>query len=129
METPYGEIEGNMLTMSFSSADFSVASVVAAIREHLDVLTQMDVVFLGTATEVPAGPTPVFRPVNVQAIFEYAGRGDAGEVLEKTYRTVWQGIVGTFPSESEWAAAKKDFAQFISSQADLLRARIEGVQE
>jgi hypothetical protein len=129
MDTPYGDIEGNSLTMSFSSADFSVASVMAAVREHLDVLTQMDVVFLGTATEVPAGPTPVFRPVNVQAIFEYTGRGDARDVLEKAYRLVWQGIVSTFPSEAEWAAAKKDFAQFISSQADLLRARVEGAQE
>ena len=129
MDIPYGDIEGNMLTMAFSSADFSVASVLSAVREHLDVLTQMDVVFLGTATEVPAGPTPVFRPVSVQATFEYTGRGDAREVLEKTYRIVWQGIVSTFPSEAEWAAAKKDFAQFISSQADLLRARVEGMQE
>ncbi|MGD8240100.1 MAG: hypothetical protein PVH68_16210 [Armatimonadota bacterium] len=129
MDTPYGDIEANILTMSFSSADFSVASVMAAVREHLDVLTQMDVVFLGTATEVPTGPTPVFRPVNVQAVFEYTGRGDAREVLERAYRMVWQGIVGTFPSETDWAAAKKDFAQFISSQADLLRARVEGVQE
>ena len=129
MDIPYGDIEGNMLTMAFSSADFSVASVLSAVREHLDVLAQMDVVFLGTATEVPAGPTPVFRPVSVQATFEYTGRGDAREVLEKTYRIVWQGIVSTFPSEAEWAAAKKDFAQFISSQADLLRARVEGMQE
>ena len=38
---------------------------------------------------------------------------------------VWEGIVNTFPDEPDWAAAKGDYAQFISSQAELLRARVE----
>jgi hypothetical protein len=46
-------------------------------------------------------------------------------VLDRAYQVVWQGVVNTFPDEPEWAAAKKDYAQFISAQADLLRARVE----
>ena len=129
MNTPYAQIEGRTLQMSFSSADFSVASVVAAIRLHLDMLEEMGVVFLGCNTEVPLGPSPVFRPVDVKAIFEHCGSGDAKPALERAYQIIWRGIVDTFPSEREWAEAKGDFAKFISAQADLLRARVESLQE
>jgi len=125
MEMPFGNVEGRMLSMDFSSADFSVALVLSAVRTHLDMLQEMGVTFLGISTDVPAGPSPVFRPVPVRAVFEYTGSGDAASVLERTYQVVWQGVVNTFPDESEWAAAKKDYAQFIVSQADLLRARVE----
>lgn len=125
MYMPYGEIEEKVLKIDFSSADFSVASVLGAIRTHLDMLQEMDVIFLGVATDVPAGPSPVFRPVPVSAAFEYVGSGEAKAVLERTYQVVWQGVVNTFPDEVEWAAAKRDYAQFISAQADLLRARVE----
>jgi len=125
MEMPFGSVEGKALNIDFSSADFSVASVLGAIRTHLDMLQEMGVTFLGISTDVPAGPSPVFRPVPVRAVFEYTGGGDATSVLERAYQVVWQGVVNTFPDESEWAAAKKDYAQFISAQADLLRARVE----
>ncbi|HIE50534.1 MAG TPA: hypothetical protein EYP85_02135 [Armatimonadetes bacterium] len=129
MEVLYGNITDRTLEMEFSSADFSVASVLAAIREHLDMLEEMQVVFLGAATEVPVGPTPVFRPVPIKAVFEYLGSGDARAALERTYQVVWRGIVNTFPLEEDWAAAKRDFAEFVLAQADLLRARIEGTRE
>jgi hypothetical protein len=128
MEMPFGSLDGKVLTMDFSSADFSVASVLAAVRMHLDMLEEMGVTFLGISTDVPAGPEPVFRPVPVRAIFEHSGKGDAGAVLERAYQIVWQGVVNSFPDESQWAAAKKDFAQFISAQADLLRARLASEQ-
>jgi len=115
--------------MSFSSADFSVASVIAAIRLHLDMLEEMCVLFLGCTTEVPAGPSPVFRPVDIKAVFEYTGSDEAKPVLERAYQIVWRGVVDTFPSECEWAEAKGDFAKFISAQADLLRARVESLQQ
>ena len=125
MQMPFGKVEGNVLTMDFSSADFSVASVLAAIRMHLDMLQEMGVAFTGISTDVPAGPSPVFRPVPVRAVLEHTGSGDAKSVLERAYQVVWQGIVNTFPDEPDWAAAKGDYAQFISSQAELLRARVE----
>lgn len=129
MQMPYGDISGNLLTMRFSSADFSVASVIAAIREHLDVMEELGVKFLGIATEIASGPTPVFRPTNIEAKFEYCGQGTCTECLERTYQVIWKGVIDTFPSEVEWAQAKSDFGQFITSQADLLRARTESSKE
>jgi len=129
VEMPFGEIDGKVLDVKFSSADFSVASVIAAIREHLDMLGEMEVVFLGVATDVSPGPTPVFQPVAIKASFEYVGPDPAQHVLERTYQIVWQGIVNTFPAESEWAMSKQAFASFISAQADLLRARLESMSE
>ena len=126
---PFGEIDGKVLDVSFSSADFSVASVIAAIREHLDMLGEMGVVFLGVATEVPTGGTAVFEPVAIKASFEYMGADPATPVLERTYQIVWQGIVNTFPSESDWAESKAAFGHFITSQADLLRARLDARRE
>lgn len=129
MTTPYGDIQGKILVMRFSTADFSIASVLTAIREHLDKLEEMSVTFLGAETEVLSEPTPVFRPVDVVARFEYAGTGNPQPVLERAYATVWHAVVVTFPDEAEWAAAKGDYAAYISSQADLLRARLESIRE
>ena len=129
MQMPYGDIDGNLLTMRFSSADFSVATVISAIREHLDVMEELGVKFLGVATEITSGPTPVFRPTNIEAKFEYCGDGKCAPCLERTYQVIWKGVISTFPNESEWAQAKSDFADFIVSQADLLRARTESSRE
>ena len=129
MQMPYGEINENVITIRFSSADFSVASVITAIREHLDVVEELGVKFLGVATEVTSGPTPVFRPTNIEAKFEYCEGGEAGPVLERAYQIIWKGIVRTFPDEAEWSEAKSDFAQYISAQAELLRARTESSRE
>lgn len=129
MQMPYGQIDGSVLTMKFSSADFSIATVITAIREHLDVMEELGVKFIGAATEVTSGPTPVFRPVNIEAKFEYCGDGKCGSCLERTYQVIWRGVVNTFPDEAEWAQAKSDFAQYITSQADLLRARTESSRE
>jgi hypothetical protein len=85
----------------------------------------MDVHFLGAETDVPEGNTPVFKPVAIKAIFQYAGSLDPKATLERSYRVVWQGIVSTFPNEKDWAASKQAFGHFIISQADLLRARTE----
>ena len=126
MYMPFGRVEDKVLSVDFSSADFSVASVLNAIRAHLDMLQEMKVAFLGVSTDVPAGPSPVFRPVPISAVFEYTGNEKAQPVLERVYQVIWQGVVNSFPSESDWAAAKRDYAQYISAQADLLRARIEG---
>jgi len=129
MYMPFGRIEEKVLSIDFSSADFSVAAVLGAIRAHLDMLQEMEVTFLGVSTDVPAGPSPVFRPVPISAVFEYGGSGDAQSVLERVYQVVWQGIVNTFPDEAEWATAKRDYAQFIVAQADLLRARTESERQ
>ena len=129
MQMPYGDIDGSVLTMKFSSADFSVASVITAIREHLDVMEELGVKFLGIATEITSGPTPVFRPTDIQAKFEYCGDGKSQACLERTYQVIWRGVIHTFPTEGEWAQAKSDFAQYIVSQAELLRARTEGSRE
>ncbi|HEC77691.1 MAG TPA: hypothetical protein ENI34_00935 [candidate division WOR-3 bacterium] len=128
MQLPYGEIEKNVLRMKFSSADYSVASVLSAIKVHIDVIEELGVVFLGAQTELVAGPTPVFQPVPVVAQFEYTGKGNADEVLKKVYRIIWHGIVNSFPDESSWSEAKEAYSAFIAAQADLLRARIEASQ-
>ncbi len=129
MNMPFGEIKDKALEVRFSSADYSIATVLTAVREHLDVLQEIGVKFLGAATEVYAGPTPVFRPTDIKACFEYCGSGDGKACLERAYEVVWQGIVATFPEEGEWAEAKGAFAQYILSQADLLRARTESAKE
>ena len=130
MEMPYGEVEGKVLTVNFSTADYSVATVMAAVREHIDVLDPMEVKFLGCETEVPTGPTPVFQPVPIKARFEYVGGGTGvRSVLEKVYELIWHGIVVTFPSESDWATAKQAFSDFVVAQADLLRARVDSMRE
>ena len=128
MNLPYGEIKGNVLTMRFSTADYSIASVLDAIQIHIDVIENMDVVFLGAQTDIVAGPTPVFQPVPVVAQFEYTGKGSAQGVLESVYKTVWQGIVASFPDEASWSQAKEAYGAFIAAQADLLRARNEASQ-
>ncbi|MCL6629852.1 MAG: hypothetical protein K6U00_09660 [Armatimonadetes bacterium] len=125
MNMPFGEIKDKVLEIRFSSADYSIATVLTAVREHLDVLQEMGVKFLGAATDVYAGPTPVFKPTDIKAVFEYAGSGDAKQYLERAYEIVWQGVVKTFPDESAWAEAKQSFGDFILAQADLLRARRE----
>jgi hypothetical protein len=129
MNLPYGEIKGNVLKMSFSTADFSIASVVSAIKVHIDVVEELGVAFLGAQTDVVVGPTPVFQPVPVIVQFEYTGKGGAKEVLERVYKIVWQGIVNSFPDETRWSEAKEAYASFIAAQADLLRARIEAAKE
>lgn len=129
MQMPFGSVDGNVLTMRFSSADFSVASVISAIRCHIDAMEELGVRFIGVATETPSGPTPVFRPTSIEAKFEYCGDSKAGPVLERTYQVIWKGVLDTFPSEDEWSQAKSNFADFIAAQADLLRARIESSRE
>lgn len=129
MTLPHGEIKGNVLLMKFSTADFSIASVMNAIKVHIDVIENMGVVFLGAQTDIVAGPTPVFQPVPVVAQFEYTEKGPVKEVLEKVYRTVWQGIVTSFPDETSWSDAKEAYAAFITAQADLLRARVDASKE
>ncbi len=126
MLLPFGEIKEKRLEMNFSSADFSIASVLGAIREHLDMLGEMGIVFLGATTEIPPGPSPVFKPVAIKAIFEYTGGGNAEKFLQRAYEILWEGVVNTFPKEEDWALSKKAYAEFIRAQADLLRARIEG---
>ncbi|HIE05585.1 MAG TPA: hypothetical protein EYP58_02165 [bacterium (Candidatus Stahlbacteria)] len=127
MEIPYGEINGNILKVRFSSADFSIASVLAAIRMHLDMIEELGVAFLGAETEVAASPQ-VFTPIPIVATFQFLGKGKVKETLEKVYRTVWAGVVNTFPDEPAWACAKRDYGAFITAQADLLRARIESLK-
>ena len=129
MNLPYGEIKNNVLKMKFSTADFSIASVLNAIKVHIDVIEEMGVLFLGAQTELVAGPTPVFQPVPVIAQFEYTSKGAAKETLEKVYKVVWQGIINSFPDEKAWSNAKEAYSSFIAAQADLLRARIEASQE
>ena len=129
MNLPYGEIKNNLLKMKFSTADFSIASVLNAIKVHIDVIEEMGVLFLGAQTELVAGPTPVFQPVPVIAQFEYTSKGAAKETLEKVYKVVWQGIINSFPDEKSWSNAKEAYSSFIAAQADLLRARIEASQE
>jgi hypothetical protein len=85
--------------------------------------------FIGIATEMPSGPTPVFRPTNIEAKFEFLGNGKAETVLDRTYHAIWKGVIDTFPSEAEWSEAKSSFADFIAAQADLLRARSESSRE
>jgi hypothetical protein len=129
MELPYGDIKDNTLCMKFSTADYSIASVMNAIKVHIDVLAEIGVTFLGAQTEIVAGPTPVFQPVPVVAQFFYTGKGKARETLEKVYTLVWQGIIASFPDETCWSQAKESYASFIAAQADLLRARIEASKE
>jgi len=129
MNLPYGEINGNTLIMKFSTADYSIASVLNAIKVHVDVIENMGVVFLGAQTDVVAGPTPVFQPVPVVVQFEYTGKGSAKETLENVYKIIWQGIVSSFPDETCWSDSKEAYAAFIMAQADLLRARIEASKE
>lgn len=125
MFLPYGEIKENTLTVSFSSADFSIATVLTAVKERCDMFGEMKVRFLGASTDIPSTPSPVFRPVAIKAYFEYEGSADAPKVLEKVYLHLWEAVALTFPAEPVWAAAKGEFAKFISSQADLIRARVE----
>ena len=129
MQLPFGNIDGNVLEVNFSTADYSIASVLSAVREHLDRLEEMNIIFLGAQTVVPSGPSPVFKPVSISAIFEYVGKGDARPVLERAYTVLWHGIVTVFPSESDWSKAKEAFGHFVVSQADLLRARMEAVED
>lgn len=128
MHLPFGVIEGARLTCHFSTADFTIASVLAAVREHGDKLDEMQVWFLGAETEVPGGPTPVFRPVTIAAVFEYHGGGDPRPVLERSYRIVWEGLTSTFPGEAAWASAKEALSHYVVAQADLLRARAEAAR-
>lgn len=109
--------------MRFSSADYSIASVLTAVREHMDMLREMGVIFLGGETEVPPGPSPVFKPVSIKIIFEYEGGGEAEKFLRRSYEIIWEGIVNTFPTEERWSESKKAFADFVRAQAELLRAR------
>ncbi len=129
MQLPFGNVDGNVLEVNFSTADYSIAAVLSAIREHLDRLEEMNVIFLGAQTIVPSGPSPVFKPVSISAIFEYHGKGDPRPTLEKAYTVIWHGLVTTFPNEADWSKAKESFGHFIVSQADLIRARSEAAQE
>lgn len=128
MTLPYGEIKNNLLIMKFSTADFSIASVLNAIKVHLDVIQAQEVVFLGAQTDLVSGPTPVFQPVPVIAQFEYRGKGSGQSCLENIYALVWQGLVNSFPDEACWAQAKQAYGGFVTAQAELLRARMEAAK-
>lgn len=125
MDLPFGKIDGKNLEIRFSTADFSVATVVAGIREHLDMFEEMAVQFLGVATNVPGGQQPVFRPIDIVAKFEYVGEGDAKPTLNRIYCVTWHGVINNFPDEIEWAEAKSNYADFVVAQAEMLRAQTE----
>jgi hypothetical protein len=125
MDLPFGRIEGNRLEVRFSTADFSVATVIAGIAEHIDMFEELGVVFLGVATDIPVGPQPVFQPAEIKAHFLLEGSGDAAKVLRRVYLALWKGVMMHFPDEMEWSEAKSDFADYIMAQAELLRARGE----
>lgn len=125
MQLPFGTIEGDDLEVRFSTADFSVATVIAGIAEHLDMFEEIGVVFLGVATDVPSGPQPVFQPAEIKARFRYEGSGDAAKALRRVYLSLWKGVILHFPDELEWSEAKSNFGDFIAAQAELLRARSE----
>jgi hypothetical protein len=122
MTLPFGSISGNNLQMRFSTADFSVATIIGGIREHIDMFTEMKVDFLGIATNVPDGNQPVFKPINIIAHFEYGGSGDAEGVLTRVYKALWKGIVFNFPDEMDWAEAKANFSNYVEAQASMLMA-------
>lgn len=125
MYLPFGEIKENRLTVSFSSADYSVASVIMAVKERCDMFEEMKVAFLGVCTDIVSGPSPVFKPVSIQAFFEYTGNANSQEVLERAYVQLWEAVALTFPDEATWASAKSDYSDYIAAQADLIRARTE----
>jgi hypothetical protein len=125
MDLPFGSIEGNRLEVRFSTADFSVATVIAGISEHIDMFEELGVVFLGVATDIPVGPQPVFQPAEIKAHFLFEGSGDAAKALRRVYLALWKGVLAHFPDEMEWSEAKSDFADYIMAQAELLRARGE----
>ena len=125
MYLPFGEIKDNRLTVSFSSADYSVASVITAIKERCDMFEEMKVAFLGVCTDVASGPSPVFKPVSINAYFEYTGNDNAKAILERVYVQLWEAVALTFPDESTWARAKSDYSDYISAQAELIKARVE----
>lgn len=123
MNLPFGSIDGNDLHVRFSTADFSVATVLAGVREHLDMFEEMSVNFMGIATDVPDGPQPVFKPIDIVAHFRYSGGGDADGVLRRVYRAVWRGVVNNFPDELDWSEAKRNYAEFVEAQAEMLQAQ------
>jgi hypothetical protein len=125
MDLPFGTIDGARLEARFSTADFSVATVIAGIAEHIDMFEELGVTFLGVATDVPAGPQPVFQPAEIKAHFQAEKSGEAEAKLQRVYTTLWKGVVANFPDELEWSEAKSNFADFVAAQADLLRARGE----
>lgn len=125
MKLPFGTLDGNRLEVRFSTADFSVATVIMGIHEHLDMFEEMGVKFLGVATDVPSGQQPIFQPIDIKAHFHYKGEGDASETLTRVYFALWKGVLANFPDELEWANAKSDYADFIIAQAELLRAQNE----
>jgi len=127
MEIPFGKIEGNILKMFFSTADYSIATVLSALKAHIDVIKEMGVKFLGAQTEVSVQPG-VFQPVPIVIIFKYEGKEKSENVLKKVYELVWEGMVSTFPDESAWSEAKANFAEFIFAQAELLKARFEAMK-
>ena len=125
MKLQFGEISDNTLEIRFSTADYSIATVMNAIREHVDVLQEFGVKFMGAATDVHTGSTPVFQPVDIKAVFVYTGEDSCTDCLERVYTIIWHGVVQTFPDETDWANAKEAFGNFVIAQADLLRARRE----
>ena len=126
MDLPFGTIEGKRLEVRFSTADFSVATVIAGIAEHIDMFEEIGVVFLGVATDVPSGPQPVFQPAYIKAHFEYLGEDNGEKTLRRVYLALWSSVIARFPDELEWSEAKSNLADFIGAQADLLRARGQG---
>lgn len=125
MHLPYGSIEGTTLNATFSTADFSVATVIAGIREHLDMFEEMGIDFMGVATDVPSTAPIGPRPLNIVATFNYRGVGDAEGALKRVYAMLWKGIIANFPDELEWSEAKSNYAEFVAAQAEMLRAQSE----
>ena len=125
MQLPFGSIENNLMEMRFSTADFSVATVIAGIREHIDMFEEMAVSFLGISTEVPSEVQPAFKPVNIVAKFQFTGSADAESALTRVYKALWKGIIMNFPDEVEWSEAKSNYADFVAAQAEMVRAQKE----
>lgn len=125
MHLPFGSIEGTTLTALFSTADFSVATVIAGIREHLDMFEEMGVSFMGVATDVPANAPAGQRPLNIIATFHYRGVGESEGTLARVYSLLWKGVLAHFPDELEWSEAKSNYADFVAAQAEMLRAQNE----
>ncbi len=123
-DLPFANIDEGKMVINLSTADFTIASVLNALNDCLDVLEELKVEFLGAGTDLEGTGSPSFSPANINVYFEYVGdnKARATHILEQAYRILWKSIVRTYPDEKEWAENRAHIGNFISAQSDLLIA-------
>ncbi|MFW9928701.1 MAG: hypothetical protein ACFFD1_04870 [Candidatus Thorarchaeota archaeon] len=124
LNLPFGNIDGNKLVINMSTADYTIAAILNALNDCLDVFEELSVEFLGCGTDVKNSGSPSFSPTDINIYLQSNDKNEdnSRKTLLQSYKIFWKSLVRTYPDEETWSNSRSNLGNFISAQAELLLA-------